>query len=140
MYRSHGGLVWRAVLTMSAGSRDLADEATSGAFARVRAIGRGCVIRLRGCFARRFGLLGREMKRQRRVVVDAVAVEAVVERSVLPLDLTAALRRLSPDQRVAVFLHYFADLSVAEVAVLSGSPVATVKVRLHRRGGRCVNR
>ena len=72
------------------------------------------------------------MKRQRRVVVDAVAVEAVVERSVLPLDLTAALRRLSPDQRVAVFLHYFADLSVAEVAVLSGSPVATVKVRLHR--------
>jgi RNA polymerase sigma factor (sigma-70 family) len=51
---------------------------------------------------------------------------------VLPSDLTAALRRLSPDQRAAVFLHYFADLPVGEVARLSGSPVATVKVRLHR--------
>jgi RNA polymerase sigma-70 factor (ECF subfamily) len=50
----------------------------------------------------------------------------------LPSDLVVALRRLSPDQRVAVFLHYYADLPVSEVARLSGSPSATVKVRLHR--------
>jgi DNA-directed RNA polymerase specialized sigma24 family protein len=31
-----------------------------------------------------------------------------------------------------VFLHYFADLPLREVARLSGAPVATVKVRLHR--------
>jgi RNA polymerase sigma-70 factor (ECF subfamily) len=31
-----------------------------------------------------------------------------------------------------VFLHYYADLPVAEVARLVGSPAATVKVRLHR--------
>jgi RNA polymerase sigma-70 factor (ECF subfamily) len=132
VYRSHGGLVWRAVLTMSAGSRDVADEATSEAFARLLAHREGVRDPVAWVFRTAFRIAGREMKRQRRVVVDAVPVEAAVERSVLPLDLTAALRRLSPDQRVAVFLHYFADLSVAEVAVLSGSPVATVKVRLHR--------
>jgi RNA polymerase sigma-70 factor, ECF subfamily len=42
------------------------------------------------------------------------------------------LKPLSPDQRAVVFLHYFADLSVGEVAQLTGSPAATVKVRLHR--------
>jgi DNA-directed RNA polymerase specialized sigma24 family protein len=31
-----------------------------------------------------------------------------------------------------VFLYYFADLPVNEVARLSGSTSATVKVRLHR--------
>jgi RNA polymerase sigma-70 factor (ECF subfamily) len=46
--------------------------------------------------------------------------------------LTDALRGLSPDQRVAVFLHYYADLPVREVARLSGSTPATVGVRLHR--------
>jgi RNA polymerase sigma-70 factor (ECF subfamily) len=33
---------------------------------------------------------------------------------------------------VVVFLHYHADLPIAEVARLVGSPTATVKVRLHR--------
>jgi RNA polymerase sigma-70 factor (ECF subfamily) len=56
----------------------------------------------------------------------------VEDRSALPSDLTAALLRLSPDQRAVVFLHYFADLPLREVARLSGAPVATVKVRLHR--------
>ena len=52
--------------------------------------------------------------------------------SALPSGLTEALLRLSPDQRLAVFLHYVADLPVRETARLTGSPVATVKVRLHR--------
>ena len=54
------------------------------------------------------------------------------EVSVLPFGVARGLRRLSPEQRSAVFLHYFADMPVGEVARLSGVPVATVKVRLHR--------
>ena len=46
--------------------------------------------------------------------------------------MAAGLRRLSPEQRTAVFLHYFADMPLGDVARLSGVPTATVKVRLHR--------
>jgi len=46
--------------------------------------------------------------------------------------LTETLRELSPEQRAVVFLHYVADLPVREIARLSGSTTATVKVRLHR--------
>src|SRR5690349_12052885 len=33
------------------------------------------------------------------------------------VDLVTALRRLSPEQRIAIALHYFVGMSVAEVAV-----------------------
>jgi RNA polymerase sigma-70 factor, ECF subfamily len=39
---------------------------------------------------------------------------------------------LSPAQRLAVFLAYPVGMSLQEIADLTGSPVATVKVRLHR--------
>ncbi len=47
-------------------------------------------------------------------------------------DLVAALRRLNPDQRHALVLHYLCDLSVEQIAAETGSPVGTVKTRLHR--------
>lgn len=48
------------------------------------------------------------------------------------VDLLSALRRLSADQRIAIALHYFVGLSVAEVAEQTGAPVGTVKARLAR--------
>lgn len=51
----------------------------------------------------------------------------------LPLvDLGPALRKLSPSQRAAAFLHYEADLPVREVARLMGTSVAAVRVHLMR--------
>lgn len=46
------------------------------------------------------------------------------------LDLAAALQRLPPDQRVAVALLYGEDMSVAEIAAVTGVPPGTVKSRL----------
>lgn len=46
--------------------------------------------------------------------------------------LTAALRRLPPEQRVAIVLHHLLDLPVADVAVRTGAPANTVKARLAR--------
>lgn len=43
----------------------------------------------------------------------------------------AAVQRLKAPQREAVILHYWEDLSVAQVAAASGVPVGTVKSRLH---------
>lgn len=48
------------------------------------------------------------------------------------LAIVSAMRRLTPRQREVVALHYFADLSVAEVAVELGVPEGTVKTRLKR--------
>lgn len=44
--------------------------------------------------------------------------------------LRVALRQLPPDQRAAVALFYFEDLSVAEVAVAMNIPIGTAKTRL----------
>src|SRR5947209_12825963 len=99
---------------MSAGSREVADEATSEAFARLFAYRDGVRDPVAWVFRTAFRLAGRELRRQRQLVTGAGPEEAATDRSELPSDLTAALRRLSPDQRAAVFLHYFADLPVGE--------------------------
>jgi RNA polymerase sigma factor (sigma-70 family) len=133
VYRSHGGTVWRAVLAMSAGSREVADEATCEAFARLYAYRDGVRDPVAWVFRTAFRLAGRELTRQRLQVDDAAASEGSSgEVSVLPSAVAAGLRRLSPEQRSAVFLHYFADMPVGEVARLAGVPTATIKVRLHR--------
>jgi len=49
--------------------------------------------------------------------------------------LVAGLRVLDPDERVVVVLHYWADLSVQDIADRTGAPVGTVKSRLHRARG-----
>jgi RNA polymerase sigma-70 factor (ECF subfamily) len=46
--------------------------------------------------------------------------------------LRQALEGLSREQRMAVSLHYFADLPVQQVAEVIGVPVGTVKTRLAR--------
>lgn len=46
------------------------------------------------------------------------------------LDLLAALKRLPPEQRVAVSLFFGEDMSVAEIAAATGVAAGTVKSRL----------
>lgn len=46
------------------------------------------------------------------------------------LDLRQALRRLPREQRVAIALLYGEDMSVAEIAAITGVPAGTVKSRL----------
>jgi RNA polymerase sigma-70 factor, ECF subfamily len=45
--------------------------------------------------------------------------------------LRGALARLSPEQRVAVVLRYYGDLSLEEIADRTGERLGTVKSRLH---------
>jgi RNA polymerase sigma-70 factor (ECF subfamily) len=46
------------------------------------------------------------------------------------MDLARALDQLKPDQRAAVVLHYYQDLSVEDAARVLGIPVDTMKSRL----------
>jgi DNA-directed RNA polymerase specialized sigma24 family protein len=43
-----------------------------------------------------------------------------------------ALRRLDPDWRAVVVVHYFLGLPLPETAAALGIPLGTVKSRLHR--------
>jgi len=47
-------------------------------------------------------------------------------------DLRAALRRLAPDHREALVLHYYLDLPLHEIAAIAGVPIGTVKSRINR--------
>jgi RNA polymerase sigma-70 factor (ECF subfamily) len=56
---------------------------------------------------------------------------AVVETDATATDrLRAAVRALPPEQRAAVALYYFDELSVTETAVALDVPAGTVKSRL----------
>jgi RNA polymerase sigma-70 factor (ECF subfamily) len=47
-------------------------------------------------------------------------------------DVRAALRKLSPDHREVLVLHYYLDLPLEEVAAIAGVPIGTVKSRINR--------
>ena len=51
-------------------------------------------------------------------------------------DLRRAVAGLGYDQRVAIVLHYFLDLPLEEVALVTRVPLGTVKSRLHRATAR----
>jgi len=46
--------------------------------------------------------------------------------------VVAALRKISPDQRMAIVLYHFAGLSIEEIAAETGAAPGTVKARLSR--------
>lgn len=73
---------------------------------------------------RRRGLLRRWLAPPREIPVG-LSTEADHD-----LDLQAALRDLSVEQRAALVLHYYAGYSVAETAELSGVPLETARSRL----------
>ena len=47
-------------------------------------------------------------------------------------ELRAILATLTPDQRAILDLHFFADLALTEIALVTDTPLGTVKSRLHR--------
>jgi RNA polymerase sigma factor (sigma-70 family) len=49
----------------------------------------------------------------------------------MQLDLARAVRRLSPTQRAVIFLHFYEDLTLAQIASAIGVPDSTVKTRLY---------
>jgi RNA polymerase sigma-70 factor, ECF subfamily len=131
LWSVYGGQLWRAMLVAAAGRRDLADDVTSEAFARLLANYDSVREPQAWLYRTGYRLLVDEYRRQRRVGSDPPEAEAVIAAELDP-ELVTALSRLDPKVRLCVFLHYFADLPVGEVAHLTGSTRTAVKVRLHR--------
>jgi RNA polymerase sigma-70 factor (ECF subfamily) len=132
VFRSCGGQVWRAVVAMTAGRVDIADDVTAEAFARLLVYQDGVRDPPAWVFRTAFRLAAAEMRRERQAVPGLTIEAQARDTVVLSEELTTALLSLSAQQRVAVFLHYFADHPVDEVGRLTGTSVTAVKVRLHR--------
>lgn len=135
--QDYGRLV--AGLSLMCGSTALAEDAVQEATARaVERISRGETIdHLQAWIAvvarnvARSGLrrLAAEWRARQRSQADiGFSSTAEIER----LDLVAAIRRLRPQQRDAIALFYFADLSIDEVAAAMRLHPEAVKGLLHR--------
>jgi RNA polymerase sigma-70 factor (ECF subfamily) len=131
LWSTYGGQLWRAMLVAAAGRRDLADEVTAEAFARLLAKHDSVREPQAWLFRTGYRLLTDEYRRQRRLG-DAASEPTAEMAQELDPELIAALATLAPKVRLCVFLHYYADLPVGEIARLTGSTRTAVKVRLHR--------
>ena len=133
VYREEGARLWRAV-SLYAGDPDIASDAVAEAFAQV--LGRAGAVRSvdRWVWRVAFRVAAGLLQERRRTVphlherMDRRAHEIAGPSA----DLLAAVRSLSPRQRAAIALHYYADYPVRKVAALLGSTPAAVGVHLYR--------
>ncbi len=129
LFRETSPRLWSAIYAYSGGARSLTDDVVAEAFAR--ALEHDSQIREPEAwlFRTAFRLAGSELRRRRR---DVALVESSAHVDSSTLEVLLAMRKLSPGQRAAVFLHYQADLPVRAIARITGTSPATVKVQLHR--------
>jgi RNA polymerase sigma-70 factor (ECF subfamily) len=66
-----------------------------------------------------------------RLVDSRPSPENEAESAEIRRNVWAALEALSPEQRAAVVMHYYLDMSAAEISQQTKSPPGTVKWRLH---------
>ncbi len=128
VWQEQGTKLWRSLLEFTA-DPDLASDALAEAFAQ--ALGRGEAIRepARWIWRASFKIAAGLLKERRLDTPEQGGVLAAD----LPepiADLVVALRTLSPNQRAAAILHYYADLPSSDVAEILGCTQTTVRVHL----------
>jgi RNA polymerase sigma-70 factor (ECF subfamily) len=129
LYREAAPRLWRSLLLYS-GDPDVATEAVAETFSRALAAGDSIRQPERWIWRVGFRVAGAELKQRRRET--GAKVEATYEMPEETASLVSALRRLTPKQRAAVILHYYQDLSVAQIAERMGATRSAAGVHLHR--------
>ena len=122
----------RALLDSDAAAEDAVGEAVLLAwqsFHRLRdpAAAKGWLVRIAINCA-----YGQRRKTGREVALEGLEERPAPERPEGPGGLWEAVRALPREQRLAVILYYYDDMSVAEIARTLGVPQGTVKSRLSR--------
>ena len=131
LYRGAGPGLWRALFAYTGGRRDIATDAVDEAFARALEHTNEIRAPLPWLYRTAFRVALEELRRERRTRHEEATDEATAPEPGLD-GVMQAMRRLSANQRAAVFLHYVADLAVKDVAARLGMSSATVRVHLHR--------
>jgi RNA polymerase sigma-70 factor (ECF subfamily) len=129
-YREHGAQLWRGVYAFSGGRRDIADDAVAEAFARALESGERIRSLPPWLYRVAFRHAAGRLRDERHALPGSVESEAAEDAKANPS--LAALALLTPQQRVVVFLFYYADLSVRDIARATGSSRVAVRVRLSR--------
>ena len=129
LYRSDGPKMWRSVFAFT-GDREATEDSVGEAFAQ--ALARGEEIRDLAAWVWRVAFLvaGREMKR--RGSLTQIEDLGTYEMAEPTAHVIAALKALSPNQRLAVVMHDYADRPTDEIAALVGASRATVHVHLSK--------
>jgi RNA polymerase sigma-70 factor (ECF subfamily) len=129
VYRNEGPAIWRALLAF-AGDAAIAEDALAEAFAQALARGDELLQPARWIWRVAFRVAAGELKERRRS--GPLEVEPTYEHPDSIAHVIAALGELSPNQRLAVVLHDYADRPVPEIAATLGASRATVHVHLSK--------
>lgn len=129
VYREHGPGIWRALVAF-AGNKDVASDALAEALAQ--ALARGDAIRDPVAWIWRVAFIVARAELKERSEGAAMNDEPSYELPDPLVDLFRALDRLSPNQRLAIVLHDYADRRTDEVAAVMGASRATVHVHLSK--------
>lgn len=129
LYREQAPRIWRA-LTAYTGSRDMAQDAVAEAFAQAIARGEGIRSPERWVWKAAYRIAAGELKR--RSMLSDFVPDSPVMADEPAWEIRAALAELSPMQRAAVVLHYYAGYPASDTAAITGSTTAAVWVHLSR--------
>lgn len=127
LYREEGPTLWRALVGYT-GMSEVASDAVAEAFAQALRRGESLTNPSAWIWRVAFRIAAGEMKRMRTEVTRSV--EAAFEPPEHLQDLVEALRSVSPNQRLALILHDYADRPIGEVSEVIGITRATVYVHL----------
>lgn len=127
LYRSEGARLWSAVRGYT-GDPSISDDAVAEAFAQL--LRRGDEVRNPGAWVwtTAFRIAARELHQRRATVPDPP--DTPDDRAVADHRVLSAVARPSDRQRASVFLHYYADRPVSEVAEILATTTAAVSVHL----------
>lgn len=128
VYREHGQRIFRALVAYT-GHPEVARDAVAEAFAQ--ALAREDQLRDPAAWVWRVAfIVARAELRERHKMTPATDVEPSYELGEPTTDVFDVLSRISPNQRLAVVLHDYADRPTSEIAELLGISRATVHVHL----------
>ena len=135
IFDRHWERVWRAAYAV-AGDRELASDAAQDAFIRAGAALHRFDRRrplepwlVRIAVNRAIDLV---RARRREAGEDALPETYAFDAPLADESLHEALRRLGPERRAVIALHYWLDYTTPEIAEVLGVPVGTVNSRLAR--------
>jgi RNA polymerase sigma-70 factor (ECF subfamily) len=129
LYRTQGPAIWRALLAFTA-DPVVAEDALSEAFAQALARGEDLREPVRWIWRVAFRVAAGELKDRGRT--QPITGDPSYEHPESIAHVIEALAELSPNQRLAVVLHDYADRPVVEVAATIGASRATVHVHLSK--------